>query len=101
MSKRSFLIPFSAAIAALTGTAQAATDKSPNTSASLAPTTSSATDLVVRPNPLKEGELLLPVGEDLFKYVLQHGEQGEIYADHRSHYSHSSHSSHSSHYSSR
>lgn len=41
------------------------------------------------------------VGDDVFGFILNKGENGIMVADHYSHRSHASHASHSSHYSSR
>lgn len=101
MAKRSFLIPFAAAIAALTGTAQAAVDRIQTSPVDRNAIDATVPNTVVQPNTQKEGELLLPIGDDIFKYVLKRSETGVMVADHYSHSSHASHASHHSHYSSR
>lgn len=101
VAKRTFLVSIAAAVAALSGTSEAAIDKGQSTPVTQDAVEATAPDTVLRPNPLKEGELLLPIGDDIFKYVLKRGESGEIFADHQSHASHASHASHHSHYSSR
>jgi hypothetical protein len=100
MVKRAFLIPFAAAISALSGNSQAAIDQTQPSKDVATSTTVPDADAANRVNALAEGDLLMPIGDDIFKFVLKRAESGELIAYHRSHESHRSHSSHRSHYSS-
>ena len=104
MAKRSFLIPFAVALAALSQSTMAALKDVTE----LAPTTSSIHDdetpTLLRFSMPEKGQseiAIIPSGQDLFKFVLHRAQDGQLFAAHESHYSHSSHQSHSSHYSSR
>lgn len=100
MSVRNFLVPFAAALAALTSNASASVEPSnpnPNTQPQDSQNTLASDSI----NTRAEGTLLIPGGDDLFKFVLKRTETGELMAYHYSHQSHRSHSSHRSHYSSR
>lgn len=100
MAKRAFLVPLAVAIAALTGNSQAAVERSQPTSNTSDATAATSIDLASRINPQAEGDLLMPIGGDIFQFVLRRAESGEMVAYHSSHQSHRSHSSHRSHYSS-
>jgi hypothetical protein len=97
MAKKSFLVPFTVAIAALFGTAQAGIE--PSSPAAL------QHDNLTTKSVLPGGqEVVYRQGEDLFSFVLQKNSSGQVYAyhsSHASHASHASHGSHRSHYSSR
>ena len=94
MSSKAFLIPVTAAIAALTsGQASAATTQNEIIS---------TTDEAGIPASLKAsddkaaGKILYQVGTEEHALVLKNSAMGTVYAQHGSHGSHGSHSSHSS-----
>ena len=99
MAKRSFLIPLAAAIAALTPSAQSATKAIPTQPVTdihhtlAAPAAAAAT----LPSAGEEKQVLVPVGDNLFSFVIERAQDGTLLSYHQSHYSHRSHSSHSSH----
>ena len=109
MAKRSFLKPLSAVLAALASASTWAGIKQTNEalpSATLVPPTQ-PTDAASM--PMQQGEkreVVYGKEGELFKFILQRGPAGDVFAhyshySHQSHESHSSHSSHRSHYSSR
>lgn len=94
MAKKSFLVPFTVAIAALITPAQAAIEPTQPTALQQ--------DTQTTQSAIPGGqEVVYRQGEDLFSFVLQKTTSGQMYAYHSSHSSHASHASHRSHYSSR
>lgn len=89
MKKRGFLIPL-AALASVFTAADASAD-----------IPSYADPLIDEKNTLQVGaedtRITVQGGEDLFDFLLERGEQGQLMAYHSSHSSHSSHGSHGSH----
>lgn len=86
-----FLIPLSAAVAAI-APAQIAI-ASPSPAATAGSSVRHAADAVVQ-------EISYQIGTEEHLLLMKRSDAGEIYAYHRSHRSHRSHSSHSSHRSS-
>jgi len=100
MSKRKFLVPVAATLAALTQNANALPTQGPAVSAPDLSTATTPQTVSRLPGAGESTEMLLPVNDGLFKFVLRRGENGVMVADHYSHSSHASHGSHRSHYSS-
>ena len=96
MAKRKFLVPVAIALSALFPTFEVAA-KVPVS----APMTDAKTTLITDSDKRMIHELSFERDGDLFSFVIERGQGGEIFAAHRSHRSHRSHSSHRSHYSSR
>lgn len=102
MAKRNFLLPLGLSIAALLQSAHAAivptqTGSSPD----VAPSNDANPDTHSQAVPGGSGNVFVGDGKDVFRFVLQRTENGELIAAHGSHSSHASHASHASHYSSR
>jgi hypothetical protein len=97
MSKKSFLVPIVAAIAALTSSPSFSAQHKIS-DASSDPMTSKNSDSL---QGTSERMIQMVRGTELHDLILKSSESGQTYAYHSSHRSHSSHQSHSSHYSSR
>lgn len=101
LSKK-FLIPVSAALAALTGSADAAVSTNNYKNETSTSNTTQAVNNKLG-MVLAAGDRLATVqrGNEFHDLILRKNENGVVVAGHYSHSSHASHSSHSSHYSSR
>jgi len=98
MSKKSFLVPIVAAIAALTSSPSFSAQQKISEVLS-DPMTSKNSDSPQ--GGVSERMIQMVRGTELHDLILKSSASGQTYAYHSSHRSHSSHQSHSSHYSSR
>lgn len=101
MSKRSFLKPLSAVLAALASAATWGATKdlppsAPPVSDKERTAPADASQMPIAPNESRSLLFKDPSG-DIFNFVLKRSADGIFMAQHRSHVSHNSHSSHNSH----
>jgi hypothetical protein len=98
MPKRNFLIPVAAALSALVPITNAAAKAESSVPTAVLEAKSTPAFL----NAGLDGRgANTEKGGNLFEFVIERGDLGDVFAGHRSHSSHRSHASHRSHYSSR